>query len=55
MTLAEQFWIVIFLSLVVGVIAGHFIERRRKQSLAEFERKRKARKEEVERAARKAL
>lgn len=55
MTPAELFWIVIFLALVIGVIAGNVVDRRRKQSLAEFEQKRKARKEEVERAARKAL
>ena len=55
MSPADQFWIVIFFALVIGVIAGHFIDRRRQRSIAEFEQNRKARKEEVERAARKAL
>jgi len=55
MDTAEMFWIAIFLGLTICVFAGHFVDRRRAQSVAEFERKRKARKEEVERAARKAL
>jgi uncharacterized membrane-anchored protein YhcB (DUF1043 family) len=55
MTPAEQFWIAVFLVVVVGVIAGHFIERRRQRSIEDFERKRRERKAEVERAARKAL
>ena len=55
MSPADQFWIVIFLALAIGVIAGHFVDRRRQRSIAEFEQARKARKEEVERAARKVL
>lgn len=55
MTLAEQFWIVVFLVLVIGVIVGHFADRRRQRSIEDFERKRRGRKAEVERAARKAL
>ncbi|MDI3357006.1 hypothetical protein MO767_22025 [Pseudomonas sp. UYIF39] len=55
MTSADQFWIVAFLVLAVVVITGYFVEQRRKRSLAEFEQRRRARKEEVERAARKAL
>jgi len=55
MSPAEQFWIVIFLAMVIGVVTGHFIDRRRMRSIEEFEQKRRARKEEVERAARKTL
>ncbi|AMW64512.1 hypothetical protein QIT80_gp52 (endogenous virus) [Pseudomonas phage phiAH14a] len=55
MSAAEQFWVVIFLALVTVLIAGHFIDRRRKRSIEEFEQKRRERKTEVERAARKAL
>lgn len=55
MTAYEQFITVMFLVVVTGVIAGHFIERRRQRSIADFERKRRDRKSEVERAARKAL
>ncbi|ETF07025.1 hypothetical protein [Pseudomonas moraviensis] len=55
MSASEQFWIVIFFAVVIGVIAGHFIEKRRNQSIKDFDRKRRERKAEVERAARKAL
>ena len=55
MTAYEQFWIVIFLVIVIGVIAGHLIDRRRQRSLEDFERKRRECKAEVERASRKAL
>lgn len=55
MSATEQFWIVIFFAVVIGVIAGHLIEKRRRQSIEEFERKRRDRKSEVEREARKAL
>ncbi len=54
MSASEQFWIVIF-AVVIGVIAGHFIDQRRQRSIEDFERKRRERKAEVERAARKAL
>lgn len=53
MSASEQFWVVIFMAMVIGLLAGHFIDRRRQRSIAEFEQARKARKEEVERAARK--
>jgi hypothetical protein len=55
MSAAEQFWIVIFMAMVIGLLAGHFIDRRRLQSIEEFERGRRERKEEVERSARKSL
>lgn len=55
MSASEQFWIVVFLAIVIGVICGHFIDRRRKRSVEESERKRRERKAEVERAARKSL
>lgn len=55
MTAYEQFWIVIFVAIVIGVLCGHFIDRRRQRSVEEFERKRRERKAEVERSARKAL
>ena len=55
MTLAERFWIVVFLVLIIIVIAGHFADRRRQRSIEDFERRRRDRKAEVERAARKAL
>lgn len=55
MSASEQFWIVIFFAFVFAVLAGHFIEKRRQRSIDEFERKRRERKAEVERAARKAL
>jgi hypothetical protein len=55
MSLVDQFWIVIFLVAVIGLITGHLIERRRVRGYEEFEAKRRARKGEVERAARKTL
>ncbi|WP_176464923.1 hypothetical protein [Pseudomonas fragi] len=41
--------------LVLSIIAGVVLDHRRKRSVEEFERKRRDRKVEVERAARKAL
>lgn len=55
MSASEQFWIVVFLAIVIGVVCGHVIDRRRKRSFEGFERKRRERKAEVERAARKSL
>jgi uncharacterized membrane-anchored protein YhcB (DUF1043 family) len=55
MSASEQFWIVIFFAVVIGVIAGHFIDKRRQRSIEEFESKLRGRRAEVERAARKAL
>lgn len=55
MSISEQFWIAVFLVLVVGVIVSHITDRRRQRSIAEFEARRRARKAEVERAARKSL
>lgn len=55
MSAPEQFWLVMFFAIVIGVITGHFIDKRRQRSIENFERKRRERKAEVERAARKAL
>ena len=55
MSTSEQLWLVIFLAVVIGLVTGHLIDRRRLRSIEEFERKRRDRKAEVERAARKAL
>lgn len=55
MTAYEQFLIVVFVAIVVGVFCGHFINQRRERSIKEFERSRRERKAEVERLARKAL
>lgn len=55
MSISEQFWIAVFLVLVVGVIISHIADRRRQRSIVESEARRRARKAEVERAARKAL
>ena len=55
MSAAEQFWIVIFMAMVIGLLAGHFIDRRRQRSIEEFEISRRNRKAEVEREARKLL
>ncbi|MCY1457542.1 hypothetical protein D9M71_748470 [compost metagenome] len=55
MTAYEQFWVVVFFAIVVGVLCGHFIDRRRQRAIEDFERKRRERKAEVERSARKAL
>ena len=55
MSVSEQFWSVVFFAVVIGVIAGHFIDKRRQRSIEDFEWKRRERKAEVERAARKAL
>lgn len=55
MTPYEQFLIAAFLFVVIGVVVAHFIDRRRQRSVEDFERKRRERKAEVERAARKAL
>ena len=55
MSAYEQIWVVMFLAVAIGVIAGHFIDKRRQRSFEDFERKRRDRKAEVERAARKAL
>ena len=55
MSPSDQFWIVMFLVVLLGVVAGHVIDRRRQRSIACYERKRRERKAEVERAARKAL
>ena len=55
MTLVEQFWVVVFLILIIGVIVGHFADRRRQRSIEDFVGKRRGRKAEVERAVRKAL
>lgn len=55
MSAAEQFWIVVFVAVVIGVITGHLIERKRAQTTAELDRRRREHKAEVERAARKAL
>ncbi|MEE4662790.1 hypothetical protein V2L09_02510 [Pseudomonas alliivorans] len=55
MSASEQFWIVVFIAIVIGMITGHLIERRRSRSLEEFELRRRERKAEVERAARKSL
>ncbi|SDH69811.1 hypothetical protein SAMN05444503_105190 [Pseudomonas sp. BS3767] len=51
----EMFWVVAFIFIIIGLIAGHFLEVRRSRSIEEFERKRRDRKAEVERAARKSL
>ena len=55
MSAYEQFLTVMLLAVVIGVVAGHFADRRRQRSIEEFERKRRDRKAEVEWAARKAL
>lgn len=55
MSLADQFWMAAFVFIVVLVVAGRWIDHRRQESLREFEQKRKAHKEQVERSARKAL
>ncbi|MBI6727697.1 hypothetical protein QIT82_gp59 [Pseudomonas phage psageK9] len=55
MSTSEQFWVVVFVVIVIGVIVGHFVEIRRNRSIQEFERRRRERKAEVERAARKSL
>lgn len=54
MSFADKFWIVMFIASVVGTIVAHLVERRR-QSITEFEKHRRDRKQEVERAARKTL
>ena len=41
--------------LVLSIIAGVVLDQRRKRSVEDFERKRRDRKAQVERAARKAL
>jgi hypothetical protein len=51
----ENFWVVAFLIVVIGIATGHFVDRRRQRSIEDFERKRRNRKAEVERAARKSL
>ena len=51
MDYADIYGVLIALALVTGVV----IDRRRKRAVEEFERKRRDRKAEVERAARKAL
>lgn len=51
MDYADIYGVLIALALVIGVV----IDRRRKRAVEEFERKRRDRKAEVERAARKAL
>ena len=51
MDYADIYGVLIALALVVGVM----LDRRRKRSVEDFERKRRDRKAEVERAARKAL
>jgi len=55
MSTSEQFWVVVFVAIVIAVIVGHFVELRRNRSIQEFERSRRERKAEVERAARKSL
>ena len=55
MSATEQFWIVIFFAVVIGLIAGRFIDKRRQRSIDDFERKRRERKAEIERSARKIL
>lgn len=51
MDYADIYGVLIALALVVGVV----LDRRRKSAVEDFERKRRDRKAEVERAARKAL
>lgn len=51
MDCADIYGVLIALALVIGTVLDH----RRKRSAEEFERKRRGRKAEVERAARKAL
>lgn len=51
MDYADIYGVLIALALATGVV----IDRRRKRAVEEFERKRRDRKAEVERAARKAL
>lgn len=51
MDYADIYGVLIALALVIGVV----LDRRRKGAVEDFERKRRARKAEVERAARKAL
>ncbi|MGY2256455.1 hypothetical protein [Pseudomonas reactans] len=51
MDYADIYGVLIALALVIGVVLDH----RRKRSAEDFERKRRDRKAEVERAARKAL
>lgn len=51
MDYADIYGVLIALALVVGVV----LDRRRKRAVEDFERKRRDRKAEVERAARKAL
>ncbi|MBC3948334.1 hypothetical protein [Pseudomonas folii] len=55
MITSEQFWVVVFVAIVIAAIVGHFVERRRNRSIQDFERRRRERKAEVERAARKSL
>lgn len=55
MTAYEQFLIVVFIALVVGICCGHLINRRRQRSFEEYERARREKKADVERLARKAL
>lgn len=51
MDYADIYGVLIALALVIGVV----LDRRRKDAVEDFERKRSDRKAEVERAARKAL
>ena len=51
MDYADIYGVLIALALVIGVV----LDRRRKRAVEDFERKRRDRKAEVERAARKAL
>ncbi|MDD1947756.1 MULTISPECIES: hypothetical protein [Pseudomonas] len=51
MDYADIYGVLIALALVIGTVLDH----RRKRSAEDFERKRRDRKAEVERAARKAL
>lgn len=55
MSASEQFCLVMFFAIVIGVITGHFIDKRCQRSIENFERKRRERKAQVERASRKAL
>lgn len=51
MDYADIYGVLIALALVIGVV----LDQRRKRAVEDFERKRRDRKAEVERAARKAL
>lgn len=55
MTIAEQIWIGLGLIALIGAIGMAVIDTRRQRSFEEWERRSRARREEVERAARREL